>query len=116
MKKLFKMNFDCGRMGSLQGVFVATQEQIECLIRKEIQVYFGEVLGKHSEILGPIEKGDITMISDNPDVVNAGVDSGYDPFEYTFINFDASPYGIENTDDMTVGELVDIILEKEKQI
>lgn len=109
------MNLDFRRQGNLEGTFVATQEQVDCLINKKIEVYFGDVLGKHSEVYGSIEGHEISVVSDNPEVVNAGVQSGYNPFDYTFINFDATPYGIEDTDDMTVDELVDIILEKEKQ-
>ena len=39
---------DFGRMGELQGLFVAEELDVQDLIGKE--VYFDEVLGKHSEI------------------------------------------------------------------
>lgn len=52
MKALFKMDFDCGRMGNLEGVFIADTEDVEYLVNNKISVYFGEVLGKHSEISG----------------------------------------------------------------
>jgi hypothetical protein len=63
MKKLFKFYWDCGRMGILDGLFIATQEQVDDIIGKN--VYFGEVLGKHSEIEGIVEKDEIKLISDN---------------------------------------------------
>ena len=52
MKALFKMDFDCGRMGNLEGVFITDTEDVEYLVNNKISVYFGEVLGKHSEISG----------------------------------------------------------------
>lgn len=51
MKAIYKMDCDCGRMGSLQGVFIAEKEHVTVLLKKKIEVYFGEVLGKHSCIL-----------------------------------------------------------------
>ena len=50
MNKLYKFHWDCGRMGNLDGVFIAEPKEIEALIGKEI--HFGEVLGKHSDIQG----------------------------------------------------------------
>lgn len=62
MKKnyLWKFYCDCGRQGSLSSLFVATEPEIANLIGKE--VYFGEVLGKHSEIYGTIEENEITKV------------------------------------------------------
>ena len=48
MKYLYEFYEDCGRMGELNGIFVADEKDIENLIGKN--VYFGEVLGKHSDI------------------------------------------------------------------
>jgi hypothetical protein len=36
-------------MGALSGIFVAEEEAVEALIASGKEVYFGEVLGKHSE-------------------------------------------------------------------
>ena len=55
MKALFKMDFDCGRMGNLEGVFIADTEDVEYLVNNKISVYFGfsnfakpeNVIGKH---------------------------------------------------------------------
>lgn len=59
-KYLWKFYWDCGRMGDLETLFVATEEEIKDLIGKEAN--FGEVLGKHSEVYGTIEEKDITKI------------------------------------------------------
>lgn len=84
---LFKFYWDCGRMGDLEGLFFAKQSDVDKLIGKEI--YFGEVLGKHSEVYGNIEKEDITKINVTSDVVaelkkNFKHDtiSGYNPLDY----------------------------------
>ena len=54
-------------MGSIESIFLATQEEIDEAIGCE--VYFGEVLGKHSEIAGTLKKEDVTVITDNAEVV-----------------------------------------------
>lgn len=92
MKKVFRFNLDYGRQGTLSGVFVSTQEKVDCLINRKIEVYFGEVLGKHSEVYGALEPNEITLISDNPEVVKVveenGLTNGYNPFDYTAIGYD----------------------------
>lgn len=62
--KLYKMVFDAGRMGCLTGVFVAEPEKVAAAIGQE--VYFGEVLGKHSEIYGPLDEKEVKAL-DVPD-------------------------------------------------
>ena len=114
-KAIFKLNFDCGRMGSLEGVFISTREKVDTLIENSIQVYFGEVLGKHSEVYGPIDEGEITFISDDENVVNViekyGLTSGHNPFHYTSINFELDG---ERVDDVPINEIVEKILESKK--
>lgn len=85
MLGLYKFFWDCGRNGNLEGVFVATAEEVEDLIGKD--VYFGEVLGKHSEIYGTIERGDLDLLTEDQDFIEKaqsyGIDySGYNPFDY----------------------------------
>ena len=63
MKKLYKFHQSYRRMGDLDGVFVAEESEVKEAIGKE--VYFGEVLGKHSEIQGTLEEGDITELTDD---------------------------------------------------
>ncbi len=87
MKKLYEFRWDCGRMGELQGLFIADDVDIKNLMGENI--YFGEVLGKHSEIEGPIEVGDITVKSDDPEfitklieIMGDGTISGFNPFDF----------------------------------
>lgn len=72
--------WDCGRQGDVEGYFKATKEEVENAIGKEVN--FGEILGKHSEIYGTIEEGEIELISDNPIEVMNEIECGYNPLEY----------------------------------
>lgn len=77
---LWSFYWDCGRQGEVEGLFKATREEIENAIGKE--VYFGEILGKHSEVYGTLEEDDIELVSDNPIEVMNATESGYNPLEY----------------------------------
>lgn len=86
--KLYSFYWSCGRMGSLDGLFVAKESELEKLFGETI--YFGEVLGKHSEIYGELEKKDITLVSEDHDKIlwllsvlsTDSTISGYNPFDY----------------------------------
>ncbi len=84
MQKLYKFHWDCGRNGDLDGVFIAEPEEIEALIGKEI--YFGEVLGKHSEIHGTLEADDLEVLTDDQDFINKAFEYklviGFNPLDY----------------------------------
>ena len=85
-KFLWKFNWDCGRQGEVEGLFVATEEEVNGIIGKE--VYFGEILGKHSEVYGTIEESEITKIHLDFETVKKVTAllgetwSGYNPFDY----------------------------------
>jgi hypothetical protein len=68
----------------VDGTFVAKENDVAELIGK--QVYFGEILGKHSEIYGTVDAEDIEMISDDPVFVEQFAkivgNVGYNPLEY----------------------------------
>lgn len=86
MKALYKFHFDAGRMGTLYGMFVAEKEKVEELMKSKRVIYFGEVLGKHSEIMGPIEDADITFVSSDEKVLavveHFDLEFGFNPFDY----------------------------------
>lgn len=77
---VWKFYWDCGRSGDVEGFFRATKEEIEDAIG--MNVYFGEILGKHSEVYGDLEECDVKLISDDPVIVNTYNTSGYNPLEY----------------------------------
>lgn len=87
MKKLYIFTQDYGRMGSLEGLFIAKESEIEKLIGKEI--YYGEVLGKHSEIFGILQWEHLKVTSEDQDFINklannmgGNTISGFNPLDY----------------------------------
>jgi hypothetical protein len=86
MKKLYKFYWNCRRQGSVNGLFIADEKEVKDIIGEE--VYFGEILGKHSEIYGTIEEGEITevkvseiTIKEMEEVLGSTI-SGYNPLNY----------------------------------
>ena len=108
---IYKISVDCGRAGYLEGVFVADDTDIKLLIKEPIEVYFGEVLGKHSEVIVNFEDSEVEFITDDEKVVDIfkqyDFSSGFNPFENTYCH---SYYNenLENIDydDMSVQELI----------
>jgi len=86
MKALFKMDFDCGRMGNLEGVFVADTEDIDYMVNNKISVRFGEVLGKHSDISGYLDKSEIELVTTDEKTIELfernDLETGYNPLYY----------------------------------
>lgn len=85
MEKVYSFYWDCNRQGSLDGMFVADEKEVEEAIGAHL--YFGEVLGKHSEIYGTLEEKDITVLSDDPkdvEVIKRLVPkgTGFNPLHY----------------------------------
>lgn len=61
MRYLVKMNLDFGRMGRIESLFSCTKEEYDSL--NERYVYFGEVLGKHSDISCELSENDFEIVS-----------------------------------------------------
>lgn len=84
MKGIYKFFWDCNRMGVLEGIFVETADNVANLYGKTI--YFGEVLGKYSDISGTIDLGDVNLITQDETVVQLfekyQLETGYNPFYY----------------------------------
>lgn len=85
-KILVKFHQYYGRMGSLDGLFVTTQAELESLYGKE--VYFGEVLGKHSNICTEMDAALFRVLDLSTDIVEkieaecGSTISGLNPFDY----------------------------------
>lgn len=77
---LYKFYWDCGRNGEVIGIFSATQDEVDNLIGKD--VYFGGILGKYSEIYGPIEEGEIIKLTDDKDFISKAEEYGLIPVGY----------------------------------
>jgi hypothetical protein len=110
-KAIYKLHFDCGRQGTLDGLFIAEKDHVQTLMQKKVPVYFGEVLGKHSEVYGPIESEDITFVSDNSEAIGIieefQLENGHNPFEYTTTQLEEDWF----EDDMTTLEVVQKYIE-----
>jgi len=87
LQKLYKFQWDCGRMGSVEGLFVADEGEVAAAVGKE--VYFGEILGKHSDVSGTLDAEDLTVATDDQDfivklvgIIGTTTISGYNPLSY----------------------------------
>lgn len=64
---LYKFYWDAHRAGEIESLFIADDEQVEAVLG--MNVYFGEVLGKHSEVYGTLDEGDLTVVTQEPGVI-----------------------------------------------
>lgn len=88
MKAIYEFYWDCRRQGSVQGLFIAEKSEVEKAIGSN--VYFGEILGKHSEVYGTLDEDDLTIKTEDQDFIQKfeeliGITdtiSGYDPLHY----------------------------------
>lgn len=83
-KKLWKFYWYMGRQGEVESVFTATQSEIDEILDKNI--YFGEILGKHSEVYGVIEAKDLEVLSEDASLIavfekHVG-STGHNPLDY----------------------------------
>jgi len=62
MLKLYRFYWDCGRMGSLNGLFIADDAEVARFIGKKC--YFGEGLW------GTLEEGDLEIVTDDQDFID----------------------------------------------
>lgn len=78
---VYRYEEDFGRMGCLTGVFIANRSDVAVAMGK--QVHLGEVLGKHSDIWAEITAETVTMISEDPTLVDTiqkfGLFTGVNP-------------------------------------
>lgn len=86
MLKLYRYFEDYGRMGCLEGLYVADSSAFEALKGKS--AYGGELLGKHSDVYlnfydcsEPVND-DQDFISKLTEVLGGNVISGYSPYDF----------------------------------
>ncbi len=81
MKGIYRWGWDC-RGGTVGGLFVADSDAVAAADGKE--AYFGEILGKHSEVAGTLEAKEFKLISDDPSDVavfeRLQLTTGHNPF------------------------------------
>jgi len=101
-EKVYKWEWDCGRQGSLEGLFVADEQDVLNAIGKD--VYFGEVLGKHSDVHGKLEANEFTPLSDDPAViafVREHGPFGFNPLGYVRLPCDDCEEGMSMEEEQT---------------
>lgn len=84
-KRLYKFYLDCGRMGSLEGLFIEEESVVDAAMGKD--AWYDEPLGKHSEIMYTLSYDEIEVV-DVPEDFVANVEkyigteiSGYNPVQ-----------------------------------
>ena len=84
MKKLYRYHLDCGRMGDLDSVFIATDDDVMAVIGKN--AHFGDVFGKHSDIVSTNDESEFQALSEDQNLIAAllkifprGTISGHNP-------------------------------------
>lgn len=95
-RKLWKFSEDYGRYGKVEGLFIATEEDIDkFLVGKDID--FGEILGKHSDVSIRFEKKNFKCLDVSDSTIMdlfTALDSrsiaGYNPFESIYDWFECS--------------------------
>ncbi len=85
MRQLYSFCWDCGRSGSISGLFVAQEDEVIDAISQ--YVHFGEVLGKHSSISGYLEAIDFEVVTADQDFIDKAIEygvtpRGFNPLEY----------------------------------
>lgn len=84
MKTAYRFLWDVRRMGVVEGVFIADSSEVDACLGK--RVYFGEILGKHSEIYGTLGKEDLAVLTQDPGEIELierlKLTSGYNPLDY----------------------------------
>ena len=89
---IYRLDIDFEQQGELTGMFIAKKIDVKLLLENNLTIYFGEVLGKHSEIYTKIKRHHIKFITDDLIAVdifrkyNLGI--GFNPFEYQIIDDD----------------------------
>lgn len=88
MKGLYKFEEDFGRMGELEGLFIAEVDKVDELIESEVEVHFGEVLGKHSDVSVIMSDDNLTLVTTEENVIKViedyNLENGYNPFNYIY--------------------------------
>jgi len=114
-KAIYKLHYDCGRQGELNGVFVAEKAKMQWLKETRQEIYFGEVLGKHSEVSGPLDDVDFTLVSENEEAIklvnDLDLQTGFNPLERSFTDQDwyAEQLGSKHEYYLTISEVYDLL-------
>ena len=86
MKAVYKFHYETYRSGDLEGLFIAEQSEVEHLLRNGIEIHFGEVLGKHSDVSVIMDDTVLWEASSDPAAIkiieDLELESGINPLNY----------------------------------
>ncbi len=86
MKAIYKFTLDGGRAGYLHGIFCEDMDSVAAAIERGGDLYFGEVLGKHSDVECSLDASCFDLVTDDQDAVAAferyNMKHGYNPLDY----------------------------------
>jgi len=103
MEGIYRLIDDQGRGGEVEGIFTADSDDIERIMNTS--VYFGEILGKHSNVEVFLDDKTLQLVTDVPSVVRNfqkyNMETGYNPFNYI--------YDDEEEDNSDKVQMIDII-------
>lgn len=91
-KYLWKFSWYMRRGGNVEGLFVASEKEVKDIIGMD--VYFGEIHGKHSEVYGVLSRTDFNKLEISPKTVAEVSEylgetwSGYNPIYYLRVSCD----------------------------
>lgn len=69
--KIYQYRIECPRSSDICGTFLLTDRDLKAIVKKleGVEVYYGEVAGKHSEVYQIFQAKDLKMVSDKPEEV-----------------------------------------------
>jgi hypothetical protein len=86
MKAIYKFEINYGRGSRISGIFVADKDQIA--ERMNCEIAYGEVMGKHSEVVAELDDTCLKMVSENPADIEVferlELTTGINPIEYSY--------------------------------
>lgn len=92
MKAVYKFYYETYRSGSLEGVFIAEQSKVEYLLRNGVEIHFGEVLGKHSDVSVIMDDVVLWEVSSDPAAIkiieDLDLESGINPLNHYYEDFE----------------------------
>lgn len=82
--RLYRFDLDCGRSGDVEGIFLATEREVEAAYGRTCN--FGEILGKHSEVSCVLTAKHIKLLTTDPGFIAKArkyklVPSGHSPLQ-----------------------------------
>lgn len=84
-RAIYKFKAVC-KDGELNGIFTETMKNVQTMIDNKFEIFFGEVLGRDSEVVVKIFPENLQLVSEKePEVEmfeSLNLSNGFNPFEY----------------------------------